>query len=63
VSDFEKELKDLINKHSMENRSNTQDFILAGYLEACLLAFDTAVQQREAMYGRDSRPSLTAEGG
>ena len=46
------------NRHNAENVSNTPDFILAIYLESCLLAFDTAVQQRETWHGRDSRPSL-----
>ena len=54
---FEKELRNLINKHNVENASNTPDFILAMYLQACLLAFATAVQQRETFYGRDSRPA------
>ena len=58
MKDFKDALTDLLNHYSMENRSNTPDFILALYLEACLLAFDTAVQQRETWYGRDSRPSL-----
>lgn len=56
---FRKELSELINKSSMENASNTPDFILAEYLSACLLAFDTAIQQRETWYGRDASPSLS----
>lgn len=58
MTDFEKALRDLINAHSAENASNTPDFILAQYLDSCLLAFDTAVQQREAWHGRDSRPTV-----
>jgi hypothetical protein len=54
--DFEKELEVLINKHSMENASDTPDFILAGYLKGCLDLFNTAVQQRETLHGRDPRP-------
>ena len=56
---FRKELSELINKNSMENTSNTPDFILAEYLSACLLAFDTAIQQRETWHGRDASPSLS----
>ena len=56
MSNLEAALKDLLNQYSAENRSGTPDLILAQYLEACLLAFDTAVQQRETWYGRDSRP-------
>jgi len=55
---FEKELRQLINKYSKESASNTPDFILAQYLEACLAAFDVGVQQRETWYGRDARPTL-----
>lgn len=54
---FVKELEGLINKYSQENASNTPDFILAQFLEACLLAWNTGVQQRETWYGRDARPS------
>lgn len=54
---FEKELEDLINTHSMENASNTPDFILAQYLKGCLETFNVAIQQRENWYGRDPRPS------
>lgn len=51
---FEKELQDLINRNSRENDSNTQDFILAEYLIACLDAFNKGVNHREIMYGRDN---------
>lgn len=56
---FEQELTNLINRYSRENDSNTPDFILAQYIEGCLAAFATAVQQRETWYGRDGRPSKT----
>ena len=58
---FEKELTELINKHSKENESNTPDFILAQYLERCLFSFACAVQQRETWYGRDARPSAIVQ--
>ncbi len=60
---FERELKGLINKHSMENGSNTPDFILAQYLQSCLDAFDTATQRREHWHGRDPRPKEMTDGG
>lgn len=44
---FAKELEELINKHSMENGSNTQDFILSTYLCDCLRAFDEATKERD----------------
>jgi hypothetical protein len=50
--DFEKELKELINKHSMENGSDTPDFILAMFLKKCLEAWNESVTNREKWYGR-----------
>jgi hypothetical protein len=35
----------------MENGSNTPDFILAGYLTACIGAFDRATAERDKWYG------------
>lgn len=57
LTEFEKELGTLINKQSLENDSNTPDFILAQYLAGCLATFNVAVQQRETWHGRDARPS------
>jgi len=59
---FQKELTALINKHSLENGSNTPDFLLAGYLHECLLAFNSATRTREDWYGRtyDSPASTPA---
>ncbi len=59
MEEFRKEIEQLINKYSMENASNTPDFILAKYLTSCLSSFDTAIQQRETWYGRDARPTST----
>jgi len=58
---FEKELEALINKHSLENESNTPDWILAQYLIGCLAAFTTATRQRESWYGRDPKTVRTSE--
>jgi hypothetical protein len=58
-TDFKSELTSLINRMSIENGSNTPDYILAMYLSDCLRAFNQAVQQRENWYGRDPRPSET----
>jgi len=55
---FAEEIGQVVNKYSRENASNTPDYILAMYLERCLEAFDTAVQQRETWYGRDARPCV-----
>lgn len=42
-----------LNMRSLENNSDTPDFILAAYLEKCLEAFDMALQAREKWYGRE----------
>ena len=55
---FEKELEQLINKHSIENESNTPDWILTQYIGGCLSSFSRAIQQRETWYGRDGRPTF-----
>jgi hypothetical protein len=52
MSDFRTDIEYIINKRSMENGSNTPDFILAEYLADCLVAFDNAVVARERWYGR-----------
>ena len=48
---FSEELQILLNKHSIENGSNTPDFILALYLTECLKAFDKTMIRRSAWYG------------
>lgn len=50
MSAFEEELRATLNRHSMENGSDTPDFILAEYLLNCLDAFDTAVTARSTWY-------------
>lgn len=54
MSEFRKKLEKLLNTLSMEGGSNTPDFILAEYLEACLLNFDKAMSAREKWYGRSA---------
>ena len=51
---FRTALIKLLNKHSMENVSNTPDFILAGYVIKCLEAYDEAVRLRTDWYGQDT---------
>lgn len=50
---FKKELESLINRYSIENDSDTPDFILANYLTMCLENYNTTIQSRETWYGRD----------
>lgn len=57
-SDFVTDLKQLINKHSMENSSNTPDNILADYLIRCIDNFTETTQAREAWYGVKLKPGV-----
>ncbi len=43
---FESELISLLNRYSLENGSNTPDFILARYLIDCLEAYNNALCRR-----------------
>ena len=54
MTTFEKELEQLINKHSLENSSDTPDFILAQYLVNCLAAWNTTVRLRENWWKNDN---------
>ncbi len=56
------QLQDLINCNSVENDSDTPDFILASYLEGCLKIFAETVRAREAWYGRAKQALGVAEG-
>lgn len=49
---FQKELQELINKHCLENESDSPDFILAEYMLDTLDAYTDAVKKRENWYGR-----------
>jgi len=44
---FKTELRDLINRHSLENNSNTPDFMLAAYLNRCLDNFNITLRDRD----------------
>jgi len=48
---FREELEQLINKYSVENGSDTPDFILAAYLTNVLDAYGSAVKLRDNWYG------------
>lgn len=52
---FRKELCNLINRESMENGSDTPDFLLAEYLADCLDVYDRTVKAREKWYGREAK--------
>ncbi len=52
---FTETLRHLINFHSMENGSNTPDFMIAEYLTDCLENFNNTLQKREKWYGREAQ--------
>jgi hypothetical protein len=53
--EFKKELEQLINKYSVENGSDTPDFILANYLMNCLQSYEIVTDSREKWYGRKDK--------
>jgi len=48
---FQESLERLVNRFSVENESNTPDFILAEYIRGCLDSWNAAVKSRDAWYG------------
>lgn len=62
---FRDQLEGLINEHSMENCSDTPDFMLAELLTDTLMSFDRLMQRRDGWYGgshRQLKAQLEAEG-
>jgi hypothetical protein len=49
---FYNELAELIRKYSLENRSDTPDFMLANFLIGCFESFNQSLRARESWYGR-----------
>lgn len=49
-STFEDALRNLLNKYSMENGSDTPDYILAEYLFSCLKVFEKTIRSRNDWY-------------
>jgi len=47
MSNFKKEITNLINRYSKENGSDTPDYILADYLVSCLEAFNKTTNARD----------------
>jgi len=51
------DLAGVLNQHSMENASNTPDFLLAEYLERCLAAAGILISRRDGWYGVAPSPA------
>lgn len=49
--DLSRDLAKVINSHNREALTNTPDFILGGFLDACLEALENAIVARENWYG------------
>lgn len=47
---FKDEIARVVNAFSRENRSNTPDWILANYIERCLVALEVAICDRDHWY-------------
>lgn len=60
---FEHAIKEVINRYSMENGSNTPDVILAEYLEKCLVLFDETVNKRTYWYNEGNKEPKESEYG
>lgn len=50
-NNFIEELQNLLNRHSIENESDTPDWILAEYIKKILEAWNSSVLQRDKWYG------------
>lgn len=50
MSELEREIESVLNRHSAENESDTPDFILAEFLRNSLAAFNSAVRSRDKWY-------------
>lgn len=55
---LEKSIRELLNKCSRENMSNTPDFILAEYIMGCLELFEHTTNKRQQWYGQDKDHGL-----
>jgi hypothetical protein len=60
-SRFSTALEILINSHSMENASDTPDFLLAAFLVETLQAWDRAVSRRSEWYGGSDQANRKIE--
>lgn len=58
---FETHLTRLINCHSLENGSDTPDFILAQHLKGCLDLYNATVSARDKLHNREPEPCSPSE--
>jgi hypothetical protein len=61
MSSFKERLEALLNSNSMEEGSNTPDFVLAEFLSTCLRAFNEATVRRDTWYNVKLKPARIAK--
>lgn len=54
MNSFKNQLEELINHYSLENESDTPDYILAAYMQDCLNAYDKAVNARREWHSTEN---------
>ncbi len=59
---LEKDLTEILNRHSRENQSDTPNGVLARYLIRCLNAYEDAVRQRDVYLGLADETGLEVVG-
>lgn len=53
IENFQKELTNLINKHSLDNDANTPDYILSNILTDVLTSIIVRTKERDDWYNTD----------
>lgn len=51
---FYDELVSLINRHGIDNTTDTPDFLVASYLESCITSLSRVVEMRDKRAGRQT---------
>ena len=51
IVEIKRDLAEVINRHSLENGSDTPDFVLADVAFYSLAVFEEAIHKRDAYYG------------
>lgn len=47
--ELKREIASVLNRHSIENRSDTPDFLLAEYMLGCLTVYENVLTAREQL--------------
>lgn len=60
MNEFQRELAALLNRHSIDNRCETPDFILADHIDRYLYGLANTMRQRERWFGGSDEPAESA---